>query len=292
MKSGFVTIFGKPNAGKSTLFNALINENLAITSPKVQTTRNRIKGILTKDESYQIIFSDIPGLITDPSYALQQRMMGYVNKALDDADVIILLVDGFKINLNEIDNLFRALKLKIPAILVINKIDRLSTEELSKIILFFKDKPYAHEIIPLSAIRKDTIPHLLDTILTFLPQGEFYYDNNTLTDAPNRFFVAELIREQSYTLYQDELPYHLAVIINQYQEKKTLTKIVADIIVHRESQKGIILGERGTMIKQLGTLSRKTIEEFIGQKVFLELFVKVRPNWRNNKNYLDEYGYY
>lgn len=288
MKVGFVNIFGRPNAGKSTLLNALLGEKLAIVSPKVQTTRHRIKGILT-EPGYQIIISDTPGII-EPKYKLHERMMQAVKSALEDADLAILLVDASD-NLEESDAIFTALRLKVPALLVLNKIDGIPQEKLAAAKQFFENKPYVREILMISALKKTGLQVLLEKILSYLPEGEPFFDEENLTDLPTRFFVGELIREQIYQLYQDEIPYHAAVLVQEFKEKTTLVKIMADIIVHRDTQKGIILGERGKMIRELGTRARVEIEKFLGQKVFLELFVKVRPKWRDNDLYLREYGY-
>lgn len=288
MKSGFVNIFGKPNAGKSTLLNALMGEKLAIVSPKVQTTRHRIKGILN-DKDYQIIFSDTPGII-QPKYKLHEKMMEAVKSSLEDADIALLIVD-IKDDLAEADQTFSALSLKVPAILVLNKTDIATKETIGKAVDFFSGKSYCKKVIEISALKNKGIKELLDAIISLLPEGEPFYEDDNLSDLPMKFFVGELIREKIFYLYQDEIPYHATVLVQEFKEKHTLTKITADIILQRETQKGIILGEGGKMIKQLGTLARKDIEEFIGRKVFLELFVKVRPRWRDNEIYLREYGY-
>lgn len=288
MKSGFVNIFGRPNAGKSTLLNALMGEKLAIVSPKVQTTRHRIKGILnTKD--YQIIFSDTPGII-EPKYKLHEKMMQAVKSSLEDADVALLILD-IKEDFEEADATFSALSLKVPAIVVINKVDLVSQDTVSKAITFFSDKAYCKKVAVISALRNLGTEELLEDILSFLSEGAPFYTDDNLSDLPMKFFVSELIREKIFYLYQEEIPYHTTVLVQQFKEKATLTKITADIIVQRETQKGIILGHSGQMIKELGTLARKDIEEFIGRKVFLELFVKVRPKWRDNEIHLREYGY-
>lgn len=289
MKTGFVNIFGKPNAGKSTLLNALLGEKLAIVSPKVQTTRHRIKGFLTEPLQYQIIFSDTPGII-EPKYKLQERMMQSVKNALEDADVALLLVDA-KEEPAEMDAIFESLRLKVPAIVVLNKIDDTPAARLQQAREFFSARPYCGKLVAISALKHQNIPELLEAILDLLPEGEPFYSEEDLTDLPTRFFVSELIREKIYLLFGDEIPYQTAVMINEFKEKNTLTKIQADIIVHRESQKAILLGESGKMIKKLGTLAREDIEKFLQQKVFLELFVKVRPKWRENELHLREYGY-
>jgi GTP-binding protein Era len=288
MKSGFVNIFGKPNAGKSTLLNALIGEKLAIVSPKVQTTRHRIKGILN-DKDYQIIFSDTPGII-EPKYKLHEKMMAAVKSSLEDADVALLIVD-IKDNLQEADEIFSSLSLKAPAIVVLNKTDLVNKETVDKAVAFFSEKKYCKKVVEISALQHNGIQELLNVIISLLPEGEPFYNDDNLSDLPMKFFVSELIREKIFYLYQEEIPYHTTVLVQEFKEKATLTKITADIIVQRETQKGIILGEGGKMIKQLGTLARKDIEEFIGRKVFLELFVKVRPKWRDNEMHLREYGY-
>jgi GTPase len=288
MKSGFVSIFGRPNAGKSTLLNALLEEKLAIVSPKVQTTRHRIKGILTADD-YQIIFSDTPGII-EPQYKLQEKMMRAVKQALEDTDVALLLVDIHE-NREEAHVIFESLHLKAPGIVLINKTDTAGKEKLQEAIRFFSEKKYCTELLPISALKAANTKELIEVILKHLPEGMPFFGSDELTDLPTRFFVAELIREKVFYLYQEEIPYHTTVIVNEFKEKTTLVKIVADIIVQRETQKGILLGQGGKMIKQLGTEARKDIEQFLGRKVFLELFVKVRPKWRDNDLMLREYGY-
>ena len=288
MKSGFVNIFGKPNAGKSTLLNALMGEKLAIVSPKVQTTRHRIKGILTTDQ-YQIIFSDTPGII-DPKYKLHEKMMMSVKGALEDADLALLLVD-IKENLQDADKIFSSLKLKVPSLLIINKIDGASKEKQEETISFFKEKKYAKEIVLVSALSGLHVQELLNKIVELLPEGEAFYAEDEISDLPTKFFVAEIIREKIYALFEEEIPYQTTVIVNEFKQKSTLVKIRAEIIVQRESQKAIIIGEGGKMIRQIGSDARKEIEQFIDQKVFLELFVKVRPKWRENDLFLKEYGY-
>jgi GTP-binding protein Era len=288
MKAGFVNIFGKPNAGKSTLLNALMGEKLAIVSPKVQTTRHRIKGILT-EKDYQIIFSDTPGII-EPKYKLHEKMMQAVKSALEDADLALLMVE-VNDSLEESDAIFSGLRLKVPSILLINKVDQVSGTKLDTVTDFFRDKPYAKEIVPVSALSGTNLDLLLKTILTYLPEGEPFFEGEDISDLSTRFFVGEMVREKIYELYQDEIPYHTTVIVQEYKEKETLVKIRAEIVVQRDTQKGIVLGEGGKMIRKLGTESRIEIEKFIGRKVFLELFVKVRPKWRDNDLHLREYGY-
>lgn len=289
MKTGFVNIFGKPNAGKSTLLNALMGEKMAIVSHKVQTTRHRIKAILTTDD-YQIIFSDTPGII-DPRYKLHEKMMKAVTGSLEDADVALLITDATE-DPAESNGIFKSLRLSAPAILLLNKTDKVKDEkELDEKAAFFREQLYCKEVIMISAEKKLGIENLLKSILTYLPEGEPFYDNDDISDMPVKFFVSEIIREKIFELYHEELPYHTTVLVQEFKEKTTLTKIRADIIVQRETQKGIVLGHNGSMIKQLGTLARKDIEAFIERKVFLELFVKVRPKWRDSDLFLKEYGY-
>ncbi len=289
MKVGFVNIFGKPNAGKSTLLNALMGEKMAIVSHKVQTTRHRIKAILTH-ENYQIIFSDTPGII-EPKYKLHEKMMQAVKGSLEDADLALLITDARE-DVKESHEIFSSLRLKAPAILILNKSDAVKDENsLQEARTFYEQQTYCKEVIIISALKKTAVDLLLERILHYLPEGHPFYEGDDLSDMPTKFFVSELIREKIFLLYQEELPYHTAVLVQEYKEKTTLIKITADIIVQRDTQKGIILGEGGKMIKQLGTLARIDIEAFLGSKVFLELYVKVRPKWRDNEIHLKEYGY-
>jgi GTP-binding protein Era len=289
MKVGFVNIFGKPNAGKSTLLNALIGEKMAIVSPKVQTTRHRIKAILTEKDC-QIIFSDTPGII-EPRYKLHEKMMQSVKSSLEDADLALLLAD-VREPVDENHAIFQSLRLKVPALVVLNKSDQVKDVELIKEReRFYAGQPYCKEVIVISALKKSGIDALLARIKSLLPEGEPFYQGDDLSDLPVKFFVGEMIREKIFMLYEEELPYHATVLVQEFKEKTGLIKISADIIVHRETQKGIILGEGGKMIKKLGTLARQDIEAFVGSKVFLELYVKVRPKWRDNDTLLREYGY-
>lgn len=289
MKAGFVNIFGKPNAGKSTLLNGLIGEKLAIVSPKVQTTRHRIKGFLTNPGEYQIIFSDTPGII-QPKYKMQEKMMIQVKTALEDADIGLLIADIHE-NMEENNQLFSALKLKVPCIVVLNKTDSAGAKKINAAESFYSNQAYCKKLVKISALQKTGFTELINEIVALLPESEPFYPEDDLTDLNTKFFAGELIREKIYQLCGDEVPYHSAVIINEFKEKQTITAIQADIIVNRESQKGILLGEKGQMIKKLGTLAREDIEKFIGQKVFLQLFIKVKPKWRENELQLKEYGY-
>jgi GTP-binding protein Era len=288
MKAGFVSIFGRPNAGKSTLLNALMGEKLAIVSPKVQTTRHRIKAIMT-EKDYQVVFSDTPGII-EPKYKLHEKMMLAVKGALEDADLALLIVD-IKDSWDDANSIFEALKLKVPAIVVLNKIDLVNTDTLKQAVAFFESKKYCKKAISISATSGINLKNFLKPVLESLPEGEPFFPTDDISDLPTKFFVSELIREKIYELASDEIPYHTAVLVREFKEKETLIKIVADIIVHRETQKVILIGEKGSMIKKIGTEARKDIEKFLQQKVFLELFVKVKPKWRENELQLKEYGY-
>ena len=290
MKVGFVNIFGKPNAGKSTLLNAIMGEKMAIVSSKVQTTRHRIKAFLNKPDEYQIIFSDTPGII-DPKYKLHEKMMGAVKSALEDADIALLMVD-VRDDFEEIDAMFTALKLKVPCIVVMNKSDLAVGGRVKEANAYFSTKSYCTKIISISALNNSDIDRLLKVVLQLIPEGGHpFFDQEDLSDMPTKFFVSEIIREKIYQLFGEEIPYHTAVMVNSFKEQPLIVKIQADIIVNRETQKSIIIGQGGKMIKEIGTLARKDIEEFIGSKVFLELFVKVKPKWRDNDTKLKEFGY-
>src|SRR5882672_1523602 len=239
MKAGFVNIFGRPNAGKSTLLNALMGEKLAIVSPKVQTTRHRIKAIMT-EKDYQVILSDTPGII-EPRYKLHEKMMQAVKGALEDADVALLIVDVNE-NWEECNTIFEALKLRVPAIVVINKIDRASQEKIKEAVSFFESKKYCKKTLTISATSGINLKNFLRPVLEFLPEGEPFYTDDDISDLPTKFFVSELIREKIYDMVSDEIPYQTAVLVREFKEKTTLVKIVADIIVHRETQKAIIIG--------------------------------------------------
>jgi len=290
MKVGFVNIFGKPNAGKSTLLNAIMGEKMAIVSSKVQTTRHRIKAFLNKVDEYQVIFSDTPGII-DPKYKLHEKMMGAVKSALEDADLGLLMVD-VRDDFDEIDAMFSALKLKVPCIVVMNKSDLAPGGRVKEANAYFSNKPYCTKIISISALNISDIDRLMKVILELIPEGGHpFFDQEDLSDMPTKFFVSEMIREKIYQLFGEEIPYHTAVLVNSFKEQPLLTKIQADIVVNRETQKAIIIGQGGKMIKEIGSLARKDIEEFIGSKVYLELFVKVKPKWRDNDMKLKEFGY-
>ncbi len=289
-KSGFVNIFGAPNAGKSTLLNLLLGERLVIISPKVQTTRHRILGILS-EPGYQIVFSDTPGII-EPKYKLHQRMMQQVKSALEDADVAILMHD-INLPVEDFKAISDPLRLKVPVILLLNKADTIKDKTLVEAeVAKYKELYPNWQVMAISAKNKTNTDTLIASILQLLPEGAPFYPEESISDRSQRFFVGEMVREQIYALYNEEIPYHSAVLVQSFEEKENVDVIKADIIVSRETQKMILLGKGGSMIRQLGINSRLAMEEFLGKKVHLELFVKVRPKWRDNENYLKEYGYH
>lgn len=287
-KSGFVNIIGNPNVGKSTLMNALVGEKLSIITPKVQTTRHRILGIVT-NEDLQIIFSDTPGIVK-PHYELHHSMMNYVINALEDADILLYLTQPKDEPAQEAI-LEKIKESNLPLIIIINKIDLSTQDEVEQTMAQWK-KIFPHsEIIPISALLKFNLESLMNRILEKLPENPPYYEKDRLTDKTERFFVSEIIREKIFKLYHREVPYSTEVVVERFKEEENIVRIMAYIFVARESQKIILIGKQGKAIKQLGTEARKDIEEFIGKKVFLELSVKVRKDWRNDPKQLKRLGY-
>jgi len=287
-KAGFVSIIGKPNAGKSTLMNALVGEKMSIITPKAQTTRHRILGIVN-EENYQIIFSDTPGIIK-PKYGLQESMMSAVNHSLVDADVILLVTD-INERYDETDAAAKLRKTSSPTAVIINKIDKSDEETVKSKIAYWEETLHPNAVFAISALRSHNVQAVMDFILENLPEHPAYYEKDTLTDRNERFFVSEMIREKIFKLYEKEIPYSTEVIITSFKEEPAINRISAEIIVERESQKNILIGKGGEMMKKVGTFARKDMEEFLQKKVFLELFVKVMPDWRNRKNYLKRFGY-
>ncbi|GGC68316.1 GTPase Era [Pedobacter quisquiliarum] len=287
-KAGFVSIIGKPNVGKSTLMNALIGEKLSIITPKAQTTRHRILGIVN-EEDYQIVFSDTPGVIK-PKYGLQDAMMHSVNGALSDADLLLFVTD-INEQYDENDVLEKILNTTIPMIVLINKIDNATQEQVDEKSAFWQEKLNPKHIFAISALHKYNLDGIMEMLLDNLPEHEAYYDKEELSDRSQRFFVSEIIREKIFTNYQKEIPYSTEVVITAFKEEEKITRISAEIIVERDSQKNILIGKGGSMLKKVGTEARKDIEKFLDQKVFLETFVKVLPDWRSKKNYLKSFGY-
>lgn len=287
-KAGFVSIIGKPNAGKSTLMNALVGEKLSIITPKAQTTRHRILGIVN-EENYQIVFSDTPGIIK-PRYGLQDSMMSSVKGALTDADLILFVTDINETH-DENDVLDKIMDTTIPMIVLINKIDNASQEEVETKMAFWQEKLNPKHIYAISALHLYNLDGIMERVLEHLPEHAPFYDKEDLTDRTQRFFVSEIIREKIFNNYQKEIPYSTEVVVTSFKEEEKITRISAEIIVERDSQKNILIGKGGAMLKKVGTEARKDIEKFLDQKVFLETFVKVVPDWRSKKNYLKSFGY-
>lgn len=289
-KAGFVNIVGNPNVGKSTLMNDLVGERVSIITSKAQTTRHRIMGIVNTSE-YQIVFSDTPGVL-DPKYKLQESMLAFSREALTDADILLYVTDVVEDPEKNADFLASVAKETIPVLLVINKIDLVkSQQELEALVdRWSKILPNA-EIFPTSAKEHFNVANLLARIVELLPEHAPYFGKDALTDKPARFFVTEIIREKILTNYDKEIPYSVEVIVEKFEEKETAIHIMAVIYVERDSQKGIIIGHGGSMLKRVGTEARKDIATFFGKNVYLELFVKVEPNWRNRENKLRQFGY-
>jgi GTP-binding protein Era len=287
-QAGFVAIIGKPNVGKSTLLNAMLGEKLSVVTHKAQTTRHRIKGILN-GEHYQVVFSDTPGVLK-PAYTLQERMMGAVDASLEDADAILLVVEcGEKKAADEIVE--RIGKTELPLVIAINKVDLTDQEQLERAVEYWQESLSPKAIVPISATEGFHIDQLKDVLVSLIPENPPYYPKDDLSDRNVRFFVSEMIREQILKQYSKEIPYSCEVVITEYKEDAAIDRIRCEIIVDRESQKAILLGNKGTAIKQLGIQSRKRIEQFVGKHIFLELTVKVRTDWRNDPKSLDRFGY-
>ena len=289
-KSGFVNIVGNPNVGKSTLMNDLVGERISIITSKAQTTRHRIMGIVNAPE-YQIVFSDTPGVLK-PKYKLQESMLNFSEGALTDADILIYVTDVVENPEKNAEFLARVAKEKVPVLLVINKIDLLkSQDDLEAIVSKWKTILPNAEVFPTSALEHFNVTNLMTRIVELLPTGHPYFGTDALTDKPARFFVTEIIREKILTNYDKEVPYSTEVIVEKFDEKDTSIHIMAVVYVERDSQKGIIIGRGGSMLKKVGTEARKDIEAFFDKRVYLEIFVKVEPNWRNRENKLRQFGY-
>jgi len=291
-QSGFVNIIGVPNVGKSTLMNALVGEKMSIITQKPQTTRHRIIGIVS-DDNYQVVFSDTPGFIENPSYGMHEGMNAFVQGTFKDADIMMLVVDASE-PFDADSPLFQKIKhIQVPLFLVLNKVDLLSDEDVLQLIAQWKDKADFAEIFPISALKKAGTDNLFENILRYMPEGPAFYDKSQFTDRPERFFVSEIIREKILLNYHQEIPYSCEVVVDSFKEdeKKPLIRIHATIYAMRKSQKGILIGKRGSAIKQLGIDARKDIETFLEKKVYLELYVKVKDNWRDDENMLKNFGY-
>lgn len=288
-KAGFVSIVGKPNVGKSTLMNALVGEKLSIITSKAQTTRHRIMGIVNGDD-FQIVYSDTPGILS-PQYELHKSMMRFVSFSLEDADVILFMTDIYE-DAEGIDFMKRIQKAEVPVFVLLNKVDQADEAKVNEKLEYWKSHvPNAKEVIPVSALKTFNLDKVFNLILENIPVHPPYYDKEELTDKPERFFAAEIIREKIFLNYKKEVPYSTEVVISEFKEKEDLITIRAEIFVERDSQKGIIIGKGGEMLKKIGTQARTEMERFFAKKVFLEQHVKVEPDWRSKINKLKNFGY-
>ena len=288
-KAGFVNIIGSPNVGKSTLMNKLVGEKLSIITSKMQTTRHRILGIVN-DDNYQIVFSDTPGII-DPGYKLHENMMKFVSEAIKDADILIVMTDIYESTEKLKDRIEKLAHLEIPVLVLINKIDQSDAEKLVEQVEAWKVLLPKAEILPISALHNLGADFILPRIVELLPESPAYYGKDELTNRNTRFFISEIIREKILLQFKKEIPYSCEVVVEEYKEEEKIVKIRANIMVSRDSQKGILIGHKGEKIKQLGIASRLDIEKFVDNKVHLELFIKVDKDWRNKEDKLKKYGY-
>ena len=288
-KAGFVNIVGNPNVGKSTIMNALVGEKLSIITQKMQTTRHRIKGIVSGDD-FQIVYSDTPGILK-PNYKLQETMMKFVDTALLDADVILFVTDVIEKPGKNPDYIEKVRKSNMPVIVLINKIDLSNQNDVLKLFDYWTETFPGATIFPVSAQEKFNIEPIFDRILELLPEAPPYFDKNDLTDRNERFFLQEIIREKILLNYQKEIPYSVEVEVEEFKETDNIINVRSVIHVERESQKGIIIGHKGNMIKKVGSEARKDAEEFFNKKIFLELFVKVAKDWREKDRSLKQFGY-
>lgn len=288
-KAGFVNIIGNPNVGKSTLMNALVGEKLSIITSKAQTTRHRILGIVNGDD-FQMILSDTPGIIK-PAYELQESMMDFVRAALDDADILLYMVEIGEQSLKDEILYERIEKSKIPVLILINKIDTSNQETLEAQVAHWKEMLPKSEIYPMSALKGFNVKEVFQRVVDLLPEGPAYFPKDQLTDKPERFFVNETIREKILQFYKKEIPYSVEIETEEFLEEEDIIRIRAVIMVERDSQKGIIIGHKGSALKRVGVESRKDLEKFFGKQVHLETYVKVNKNWRSNPNQLRRFGY-
>ena len=288
-KAGFVNIIGNPNVGKSTLMNALVGERLSIITSKAQTTRHRILGIVNTDE-YQVVFSDTPGIIK-PAYELQESMMDFVKTAFEDADVLVYMVETGEKELKN-EAFFNKIKnVKVPVLLLLNKIDQSSQIELEQQVSYWKETLPNAEIHPISALENFNIDTVMNRIVKLLPVSPPFYPKDQLTDKPERFFVNETIREKILMHYKKEIPYSVEIVTEEFKEEPKLIRIRSVIMVERDTQKGIIIGHKGAALKRVGTEARKDLEKFFGKKIFMDLYVKVNKNWRSSNSQLKRFGY-
>ena len=288
-KAGFVSIVGNPNVGKSTLMNLFVGERISIATFKAQTTRHRIMGIVSTDD-YQIVFSDTPGVLK-PNYKLQEDMLAFSVSSLEDADILLYVTDTVEKQSKNEDFISKVKKLNIPILVLINKIDLSKEKEVTKLVEYWHEQIPQAEIVPLSAKARFNVDHVQKRIVELLPESPDYFDKDQLTDKPSRFIVSEIIREKILLYYDKEIPYSVEVLVTEFKEDKKLIRIAATIFVERESQKGIIIGHGGVALKRVGEEARRDIQKFFDKKVFLQLYVKVNPNWRNSSKSLESFGY-
>ncbi len=288
-KAGFVNIIGNPNVGKSTLMNAFIGEKLSIITSKAQTTRHRILGIVNGDE-FQVILSDTPGIIK-PAYELQESMMGFVKSAFEDADILIYMVEIGEKELKDEAFFNKIQSAKIPVLLLLNKIDLSDQEKLEEQMQFWIQKVPNAEVYPISALENFNVKEVFNRLVELLPDSPAFYPKDQLTDKPERFFVNEAIREKILLHYKKEIPYAVEVETEEFVEDEDIIRIRSVIMVERDSQKGIIIGHKGSALKKVGTEARKDLEKFFGKKIHIELYVKINKNWRSNQRQLKRFGY-
>ena len=288
-KAGFVNIIGNPNVGKSTLMNAIIGERLSIITSKAQTTRHRILGIVN-GEDFQVILSDTPGIIK-PAYELQESMMGFVKSAFEDADILIYMVEIGEKGLKDEAFFNKITNAKIPIFLLLNKIDQSNQEQLENQVQFWAEKVPNAEVYPISALENFNVKEVFSRIIELLPDSPAFYPKDQLTDKPERFFVNEAIREKILIHYKKEIPYAVEVETEEFFEDEKIIKIRSVIMVERDSQKGIIIGHKGSALKRVGVEARKELEKFFGKQIHIELYVKINKNWRSNEHQLKRFGY-
>ena len=288
-KSGFVKIVGSPNVGKSTLMNAMLGEKLSIVTSKAQTTRHRILGIVNEAE-YQVVFSDTPGVV-NAAYKMHEAMMGYVNSSLKDADILLFITDPYESEMNHKETLAKIQKMNIPVFCLLNKIDLVDQAVVEERMAYWKEQLPSAEIIPISALHTFNLEKVWGLILDLLPISPPYYDKEEISNRPVRFFVSEIIREKIFELCKKEIPYSSQVEVDTYLDEGNIIRIRAIIIIERDSQRGIIIGKGGEMLKRIGTNARKDLEKFLDKKVFLETYVKVDKDWRTSDSKLKKYGY-
>ncbi len=288
-RSGFINIIGNPNVGKSTLMNNLVGEKLSIITSKAQTTRHRILGIVNGD-NFQLIFSDTPGIIK-PSYGLQDSMMDFVKSALEDADVLLYMLEIGEKSIKDSEVHDKIQSAKVPTIILLNKIDLSNQEDIENQISIWSNKYPNTEIYPISALNNFNTEKVINRIIELIPESPAYFPKDQLTDKPERFFVNEKLREKILLYYNKEIPYSVEVQTEEFKEEDSIIKIRSLILVERESQKGIIIGNKGVALKKIGSKARIDLEKFFGKKIFIELRVKVSKNWRSNSNQLRKFGY-